>query len=149
MKLSSYLFLAPLVAQIWAAAIPTPDTKDIAKREPGAQAWIHVYREYKWTFLGEGWETWIRVDTWGLWDDDAGQGFRDNIVAKCSQPPLYSWYFWYDQGPPPTWGHARIWMPGYMFNFVNIPACVADAVGAASWYWGPVTPTIIWDSSPP
>ncbi|KAF3935037.1 hypothetical protein ABW20_dc0105389 [Dactylellina cionopaga] len=139
-----------------ASAAPSPDIKErdtttgvsqletrvvkvgageLEKRDQGS-CWIHYWHG------GGVWPDWyFRLDTWGEWDDDWGAGLLDNIRGKCFiWDYVWDWGFYYDSGPPPTWGHATFKVPG-AFTQANWE-CVADAVAAASWNWGPITAQI-------
>ncbi|KAF3920160.1 hypothetical protein AA313_de0203987 [Arthrobotrys entomopaga] len=109
-----------------------PEEIDIEKRDQGS-CWIHYWH-------GSGvWPIWyFRLDTWGEWDDDWGAGLLDNIRGKCyAWDYVWDWQFYYDEGPPPTWGHATFDIsPAFATATYQ---CVADAVAAASWNWGSVT----------
>ncbi|KAF3903742.1 hypothetical protein ABW21_db0202676 [Orbilia brochopaga] len=157
MRFSKILSVASILTPVLCAALaaPAPDIKAgdikkrdgaslskevVQKREWGANGICHVYTQ------GGGWDvyTWtdwyFHFDTWGSWDDDWGSGFLDNLRAKCGREIL-DWGFWYDQGTPPTWGHANFRIRVvYPNSDSGLPDCTRDAVRAASWAWGPIDP---------
>lgn len=72
------------------------------------------------------WVTGFQITTWG--DDDWGQAFIDNINSQCWVDHGYAknWYFYYEEGPPLTNGHAG-------FEFTGGWTWGADCVQNAIW----------------
>ncbi|KAF3901334.1 hypothetical protein ABW20_dc0106857 [Dactylellina cionopaga] len=141
------------VAEAVAEAVPkaapdaTPDvapavikikSKEFQKREWGANAFCHVWQGDYW-YGTQDRDWYFEYDTWGSWDDDWGSGFLDNLRSKCGTE-IQDWGFRYDSGAPPTWGHATFKIHGLAFGGPNLPWCTLDAVRAASWAWGPISP---------
>ncbi|EPS38432.1 hypothetical protein H072_7833 [Dactylellina haptotyla CBS 200.50] len=118
------------------AIVPAPVDQEssVEKRGDGPYAWCRYYQD------GGFWKVGFhfRFETWGQWDDDWGQGFLDNIRGHCGAN-VENWGFWYDQGPPPTWGHADFWIYAYPYGNYNLPQCTLDAVWQASEKWGAIT----------
>jgi hypothetical protein len=123
--LKSTFTLLALASLTSATALPKPDveTTSLTAREVPNGAYCLVD--------DVEWVTAFEITTWGAWDDDWGQTFLTNINNQCWVDHGYAqnWQFYYEEGPPPTNGHASfVFTGGWTWG----ADCVQNAIWLAS-----------------
>lgn len=118
--------LTATIASSAAVAIPAAEqaqAASLAKRQDNG-AWCG-----KWLDSSKNAVQYI-ITTWGVWDDDWGNGLLDNVRGQCDAKygNTENWAFNYQQGPPPTDGSASF----RQAKGAGASRCVEDAIWLAS-----------------
>ncbi|KAH7324054.1 hypothetical protein BKA65DRAFT_540601 [Rhexocercosporidium sp. MPI-PUGE-AT-0058] len=102
-----------------AAAMPV-DNDDLAKRDKPNGALCQTHQDANDS-------SFYRLYTWGVWDQDWGQGLLDNLRGQCFGN-INDWKFNFESGVPPTNGVVTFWINSEGGG----SKCVQDAIWLAS-----------------